>query len=240
MNKTAALNPGDIDAMFKALPERWAKYNATLVSEAPYIATFDNFVSDREIESILAHAKSQFKRSTDQGAYDERGVQQQKVSTSRTSENAWCLGACQEDPVVQGVNERISAILNIPIPNFEQFQILRYEKGQKYATHHDMSPSDTMMPAGPRIFTFFLYFSEVEAGGETGFPKVGADFKVKPKKGSAVLWPSVLSDNPMEQDGRTVHEAVPVESGIKYAANAWVHLYPYNVPRDWGCVGSFG
>ena len=44
-----------------------------------------------------------------------------------------------------------------------------------------------------------------------------------PKRGKALIWPSVLNDSPNLKDGRTEHQALPVEAGIKYGANAWVH-----------------
>ena len=52
--------------------------------------------------------------------------------------------------------------------------------------------------------------------------------KIKPKKGKAVLWPNVLNDKPNEEDEMFDHEALPVESGVKYAANVWLHM------RDFG------
>jgi hypothetical protein len=78
---------------------------------------------------------------------------------------------------------------------------------------------------GPRILTFFLYLSDVEAGGGTEFPKLG--HTITPKVGRAVLWPSVYDSDPMELDPRTNHAALPVEAGTKFAANGWVHLYDY-------------
>ena len=79
--------------------------------------------------------------------------------------------------------------------------------------------------------------ADVEEGGETNFPDLG--IKVTPKKGRALLWPSTLNENPEAQDRRTMHEARPVIKGIKYAANAWIHLFDYSIPNLWGCTGSF-
>lgn len=80
-----------------------------------------------------------------------------------------------------------------------------------------------------RILTFFLYLNDVcdeedksECGGGTGFPELG--ITVQPKKGSALLWPSVLDAKPNEKDERTDHEALAVKKGIKYGANAWIHM----------------
>ena len=49
-----------------------------------------------------------------------------------------------------------------------------------------------------------------------------------PKKGRAVLWPSVYSSDPMNVDRRTRHQALPVEAGLKFGANAWIHMYVEN------------
>ena len=63
---------------------------------------------------------------------------------------------------------------------------------------------------------------DVEAGGGTDFPTLGVT--VTPKKGRAVLWPSGYSAEPMNKDGRFDHEAMPVEAGLKFGANSWVHM----------------
>lgn len=59
---------------------------------------------------------------------------------------------------------------------------------------------------------------ETAAGGGTDFPLL--DLTVMPKKGSAVIWPSVKNEAPNEKDSRTDHQALPVEAGTKYGANA--------------------
>lgn len=102
--------------------------------------------------------------------------------------------------------------------------------------HHDSSGNDKSL-SGHRILTFFLYLSDVEEGGETKFNKLG--LKVKPKRGRALIWPSVKNDNPSNWDPRTYHEAMPVIKGKKYAANHWIHLNDYETPNQWGCTGSF-
>jgi prolyl 4-hydroxylase len=123
--------------------------------------------------------------------------------------------------------------MGIPANNSEDLQLLRYEKGQFYRTHHDYIPHQVDRQCGPRILTFFLYLSDVEAGGGTNFPNLG--ITVMPKRGRALLWPSVLNSNPLKKDGRFMHQALDVEDGVKYAANAWIHLYDYVAPQKIGC-----
>lgn len=50
-----------------------------------------------------------------------------------------------------------------------------------------------------------------------------------PKRGQVLIWPSVLDDDPNEKDDRTDHQALPVEAGIKYGANAWLHMRDFKV-----------
>ena len=109
---------------------------------------------------------------------------------------------------------------------------MRYEAGQYYKPHHDFIPSHLQFPFGPRLFTMFLYLSEVEEGGETAFTRL--DIAVKPKRGRALLWPSVLDADLLKSDMRTMHEARPVIRGVKYAANAWLHLYDFRGPHGRG------
>jgi prolyl 4-hydroxylase len=98
---------------------------------------------------------------------------------------------------------------------------VRYEPEQYYRVHHDYVLHNIDRQQGVRMLTVFLYLSDVEAGGGTNFDQL--DITVMPKRGRALLWPSVLNSKPHDKDGRTTHQALPVEAGIKYAANAWFH-----------------
>jgi prolyl 4-hydroxylase len=113
------------------------------------------------------------------------------------------------------VVEKIEEVTGVPYVNYESFQILHYDVGQHYRTHHDMSERQVSLACGPRILTFFLYLSDVEEGGETSFPSL--KLSVTPKKGKALLWPSTLDEDQEKKDSRTNHEAKPVISGVKYA-----------------------
>jgi len=113
-------------------------------------------------------------------------------------------------------------ITGIPDGNSENLQLLRYEVGQFYQHHNDFIDYQVDRPTGPRILTFFLYLNDVEQGGETNFPRIG--LSVQPKRGRAVLWPSAFDYDLNLNDIRSDHQAMPVIKGIKYGANAWIHL----------------
>jgi len=71
---------------------------------------------------------------------------------------------------------------------------------------------------GVRMLTLYLYLNDVENGGGTNFDQL--DVTVMPKRGRALLWPSVLDSNPDVKDGRTTHQALPVgKDSLKFGAN---------------------
>uniref|UniRef100_A0A7R9VXA9 Fe2OG dioxygenase domain-containing protein n=1 Tax=Pseudictyota dubia TaxID=2749911 RepID=A0A7R9VXA9_9STRA len=244
-----AWGPGDLDRLFTSwvTDEKFAQFEPQVHSSpdgshggksGPWVITFDNFFSGKEADALIRGGElAGFDRSTDQGAVNEQGERQKMVSTSRTSSNAWCIGQCEYLPEVKAVTTRIEDVTGIKRDHYESFQILEYEPNQFYRMHHDSSDGKQLQPDGPRILTFFLYLSDVEEGGETHFNKL--DISVKPKKGRALVWPSVKDEDPDRMDPRMYHEAKSVIRGTKYAANHWIHLYDYVTPNHWGCTGSF-
>jgi len=96
-------------------------------------------------------------------------------------------------------------------------QMLRYEEGEYYRSHHDLIEHQIDRQEGVRIMTVYLYLNDLdeEAGGGTQFTNLGG-LTVQPKRGRALLWPSVLDEDPHKKDVRTMHQAMPVIKGVKY------------------------
>jgi len=259
-----ALKPGDLNRMFEKFVEtapgnrtltdedrrklrgaEMTEYSVTVhsrpsddpVSEAlPWIISLDDFLTDEECDSIIQHGfDTGYKRSEDVGKQKFDGTVDSTQSKGRTSENAWCStrNGCREELIPKRILDRMSTILGIPSGNSEDLQILKYEVGQFYHTHHDYIPHQKERQCGPRILTFFLYLSDVQQGGGTDFPDLG--ITIMPRKGRAVLWPSVYNAEPMTADVRMRHQALPVDEGTKFGANAWIHMYDYQAPQRIGC-----
>lgn len=202
----------------------------------PWVITFDNFVTAEECEEIIRLGyETGYKRSEDVGKRNVDGTAGSVQSKGRTSENAWCSdrNECRSKEVPTRIHNRMAQVMGIPAENSEDLQVLKYEVGQFYNTHHDYIPHQRDRQCGPRILTFFIYLSDVEGGGGTNFPKL--DITVMPKRGRALLWPSVLDSDPSVIDNRMKHQALPVEAGTKFAANGWIHLHDYVGPQSRGC-----
>lgn len=78
--------------------------------------------------------------------------------------------------------------------------------------------------------------SHAVRSGATNFTRL--NLTVVPKRGSAILWPSVLSDDPWVTDERTRHESLPVVRGTKFAANFWIHMFEFQDAHNRGCSNT--
>jgi prolyl 4-hydroxylase len=235
-----AWKPGDLDAMFQRITQdsvyqqQQHQYQPVILSrpgqinpftrgDSPWMVVLENFVSADDCETLQELGRLRgYQRSTTIGAgRDDAGALQQVGDyEGRTSQNAWCLDDCHEHPVVQRVLQKIANVTGLAESHAEYLQLLRYEEGDFYHTHHDYVPTLQEGMAGPRILTVFLYLNDVDAGGGTLFTDL--NITIQPKQGSALLWPSVLNDKPNQKDRRMHHAALVVEHGVKYGANVWV------------------
>lgn len=221
--------PGSINTLFQSLAERPGAHvlSSPESTGGPWVVTLDNFLTGIEADRLLEAGSegSGLQRSL---TGDGQEIQE------RTSSTSWCQGPCLLDPTVVAVQRRVEAYTGVPVENAEHMQLLQYREGQFYRAHHDQN-SPRASAWGPRLYTFFLYLGDAGSytGGETRFP--GLNITVHPVKGRALVWPHVLDSDPYERDGRTVHESLPVSSGVKHAANYWLHMYSFRTFKDNGC-----
>lgn len=225
-NATALVKEGDIRRVLENIATSIP--SATLLHADPWVVQIDNFLDEEEI-STLTHIcdERQFTRS----------LAGDGVNQARTSEQCWCQHAeCLSNKVVQDLSTRMSELLESSIKNTEYMQIIRYQKGQFYKLHHDQNAAYNT-PCGPRVYTFFLYLTTNDEGGETYFPYINV--KVKPVKGRAIIWNSILDSDIKRPDLRTNHEALPTTQDTKLAANYWFHLHDFRTPHKLGCESIF-
>ena len=240
-DRVPAVQAGEMAATFERAVADFGHLGPTVLSRDPWVLSFDHFLSGEEVDALLKHSEGRFERSTASGGRKDDEFVPLK-SDIRTSWTTWCdTPACLEDPTVRKIYDRVSNVTRVPGDNFEYMQLLRYlpcphaghPDCQFYKRHHDTIPELATMQPGPRVYTFFLYLSDVEEGGGTKFD---GGFTVQPAKGKALFWPATKDAEPFVSDDRTHHEALPVTKGIKYAANFWLHQHDYVTPHKNGCT----
>merc|ERR1712137_152981 len=168
-----ALHAGDINATFKRILSI-PSLKAEVLSRDPWIVRFPNFLNEEEVQHFLTQ-RNKWNRASDTGAKDEYGRAQKVFSSHRSTGVIWCDMKCHQHPIAKRVRARAGEMLHIHPHYFESFQFLKYAKGDYYKQHHDAAGLRKSKDeyAGHRIYTLFLYLNDVEAGGETEFPKLG-------------------------------------------------------------------
>eukprot|EP00929_Paragymnodinium_shiwhaense_P003217 TRINITY_DN103646_c0_g1_i1.p1 TRINITY_DN103646_c0_g1~~TRINITY_DN103646_c0_g1_i1.p1 ORF type:complete len:404 (-),score=80.26 TRINITY_DN103646_c0_g1_i1:393-1604(-) len=238
------LQDRSIPEMFgRIADEGWAaEHKPKVLSRDPWVVYFDELLTHKQVDDLLLalmEAGGQFAES------DELSTVKSEARKRRTSDSLFCnQEQCMTDPRVLAAHSVVSNITGLPLPAHELLQVTRYKAGQYYVKHQDTSDDYGRSAAGHRIYTMFLYFTDLpdDAGGETGFPALG--ITVKPKKGAAVLWHNVKADNPRREEHRCDHEGKAVKEvqwpdgriATKIGGNMW--LYGYEWRHNWakGCM----
>ncbi|HEY4530603.1 MAG TPA: 2OG-Fe(II) oxygenase [Luteimonas sp.] len=186
--------------------------------ERPHVVLLENVLSDAECDALIAEAQPRLKPA---GVVDsDRGGS--KRDARRTSE----LASIQRgaNPMVSRIDARISAITGVPVAQGEPLQVMRYGVGAEYQPHWDYfdlarpGQAAALRNGGQRIASLVIYLNDVEAGGETTFPRCG--LSVAPRKGSAVFF--AYTDARSRTDPMSFHAGAPVVRGEKWIATRWM------------------
>jgi prolyl 4-hydroxylase len=205
--------------MTKECPKKIAD-NVTMFSADPILYVVNNFLSNDECEAFIDASKGKLKPST--VISPDKHIQHE----SRTSENCWIEHSAND--IVHEVSKRFSILVQMPIRNAEQYQLVYYKKGAQYKPHFDSFDYETedgkknWEPGGQRMVTVIAYLNDVEEGGETGFPELGIN--IPPIKGDAVVFHNTLPDDAATHpriNPRSLHGGMPVHKGEKWMVNLW-------------------
>ena len=236
----------DLSKVFERAVSNFSQYGPRILSRPPepWVVFFENLLTDEETDGIFeaVGGKNQEYLKPSTTAQVVNGKLTDVPDSIRTSWNAWCQHSfCYNHPVHEKAITRIMDIVGLPHDHAEHMQLLKYGPGEYYRLHHDWIPQQEQALCGPRVYTFFLYLSDVEEGGGTRFPHIknpdGTPLIVQPKRGSAVWWPHGMEHNLWQKDDRTHHEAMPVIKGLKRAANYWIHGMDFKGSMAAGCDG---
>ncbi|GAV63367.1 Hpt domain-containing protein/2OG-FeII_Oxy_3 domain-containing protein [Cephalotus follicularis] len=222
------------------------------ISTKPRAYVYEGFLTGLECDHLISLAKSELKRS----AVADNLSGKSKLSEVRTSSGMFIPKG--KDPIVVGIEDKISTWTFLPKENGEDIQVLRYEPGQKYEPHFDYFVDKVNIArGGHRVATVLLYLTDVAKGGETVFPsaevstrrKVSATnsdlsecgrkgVAVKPRRGDALLFFS-LHPNALP-DQSSLHAGCPVIEGEKWSATKWIHVdsFDKNLTAGGNCTDS--
>ena len=184
----------------------------------PCVAVLESVLSAEECEQLIALARPRLRPSTvvDPITGEDRAVEH------RDSEGMFFR--IEETPFIARIDQRISALMGMPVENGEGLQVLRYGPAAKTSPHFDFlvpgnqTNRDSLMRSGQRVSTLVAYLNEVEEGGETVFPEAG--LSVLPRRGNAVYFE--YCNSLRQVDPLSVHAGAAVLKGEKWALTKWM------------------
>lgn len=186
--------------------------------QRPHVVLFENVLTDQECDALVAEAAPRLDRA---GVVDsDRGGT--VVDARRTSELAVVERGAT--PLVARIDARIATLTGVPLAQGESLQVMRYRVGAEYRPHWDYfdlgrpGQAAALRNGGQRIASLVIYLNDVEAGGETTFPRCG--LSVAPRKGSAVYF--AYTDAQSRTDPLSYHAGAPVQRGEKWIATRWM------------------
>jgi prolyl 4-hydroxylase len=197
--------------------------------EKPCVVLFNNVLSSDECARVIEMADPRLKPST----VVDPATGKSTVTGHRVSDGMYFRRG--ENDFLDILEERIARLLNAPKENGEGLAILRYKVGgDQYHPHHDYFPPQNpgshkrMVIGGQRVSTLITYLNDVDAGGETFFPKIG--LSVTPKKGSAIYFQYCNAAGQL--DPLAYHGGKPIIAGEKWIMTKWMRQRFFGLPED--------
>ncbi|VAI22255.1 unnamed protein product [Triticum turgidum subsp. durum] len=219
-----------------------------ILSWQPRALYFPQFATAEQCENVVKTAKARLRPST---LALRKGESEETTKGIRTSSGTFL--SAEEDPTgaLAEIETKIAKATMMPRSHGEPFNVLRYEIGQKYASHYDaFDPAQYGPQKSQRVASFLLYLTDVEEGGETMFPyengdnmNIGYDYeqciglKVKPRKGDGLLFYSLMLNGTIDPSQiclwisnsivdvllqTSLHGSCPVVKGEKWVATKWI------------------
>jgi hypothetical protein len=140
----------------------------TQINDDPLVFTINNFLTDEECDHMINLAQPHFQRAL--VSSDNGGI----ISAGRTGENYWINHTADE--ITATIAIKIASLLNIPLENAENFQMIYYGIFEEYQSHFDGWEYDdsaksitNLLRGGQRLWTALCYLNNVKQGGGTRF-----------------------------------------------------------------------
>ena len=178
-------------------------------NEETPIYVIDNFLSDEDCEKLISETIKENNLVESALSNNIDGFRTSKTSMFKNNND---LHNYIENIILQKtqIKENIS----------ENGQIQYYKVGNEFKAHWDFFDpivDSQFLINGQRTWTCMIYLNDVLDGGETFFTYLNQ--KIKPKKGSAVIWCNLYSDG--TGNINTKHQGMPVKNGEKWIITKW-------------------
>jgi len=181
----------------------------------------ENFLDADECQTLIDKINQRLVPSTVSDSQDMGTISEYRTSSSADLNRF-------DNEVFRDLDIKITDFMDLDPFLGEAIQGQKYEVGQYFKEHWDFF--DRWAPhykcycewMGQRTWTTMIYLNDVEKGGETCFRRL--NLKIKPKQGTLLTWNNLHKNGKINK--KTLHEALPPESGEKYIVTKWWRSWP--------------
>ena len=171
-------------------------------STKPYIAQYDNWLTDDDIDTILS---KDFEFVTGRVRKLDGSLQVDPIRQCQTHRIEF-----GDDPYFDSLTQRVADFFDVPnLMCVEPFPMMKYKPGDYFNWHSDLTGGF----ATQRTATMIMYLNDDFEGGRTCFQHLG--LTVRPKRGRALEYYYTPAE-PL------LHCGEAVTSGTKFILNAFV------------------
>jgi len=195
----------------------------------------DPFIQPKMLLHFLTpHECDMVRELSSRQGFDASKIEDRVADSSiRTSETCWLQP--EKHDLIKTIYKRVRELPEIKMMGedvrMEELQVVRYNQGDFYKSHYDQCHENRPYCqqqlkdfSGPRKWTILIYLNDDYDGGETEF--VALNRKIKGKKGDALLFHSLTTDNTRVHP-LSLHQGTPVLSGQKWISNIWIRHKQY-------------
>ena len=171
-------------------------------STEPYIAQYDNWLTDAEIDTILSN---NFEFVPGRLRKLDGSLQIDSIRKCQTHRIEY-----GDDPYFDWLTQKVGDFFDVQnLMCIEPFPMMKYASGDYFDWHSDLTGGF----ATQRTATMIMYLNDDFEGGYTCFQHLG--LKIQPKRGSALVYYYTPAE-PL------IHRGEIVVSGTKFILNAFV------------------
>ena len=215
----------------------------------PYVVVLQNFLSSGEAEALKSLPSSTHAHASNETS---RWNLRADAESNRMVASCSIDNACSRDDTYMKIMDRISSLVDVHVSYVEPIEVIQFDQLKQPSTiprlEHNFEVNSLWKPAGPRVLSLFIFLSDVNnavedqgGSGGLGFPYLDW-LSIKPKKGMAVLWPNVRSDDLWQLDPLTKFEYLPLQDkgeddiNVYFGAMSHIRLYNYTDAHLRRCV----